>query len=74
MKKRIGAVNGAMVDKMNPLKLGSTWILQKCRHRWNNGTKVKLIEVDEHDLATYVVVDSNGMRYLVGEKNLKEVE
>jgi len=58
------------------IQVGQKFKLQKCKHRFNNGLVVEIVEVNGADnfiatnISTNEVTDETGFKYNVGIKNL----
>ena len=55
--------------KNDSIEIDLIYTLQKCKHRWNNGIQVRVLEGNRG--GGYVTVDTDGNRYIVDCENLK---
>ena len=55
------------------IKLHDKGALKNCKHRWNNGTEVIIID-DDVDTDLYRAQDAEGNQYLIGAKNFISFE
>lgn len=51
------------------LAVGSTGTLRKCKHKWNNGVRVTVESPVKDEYGCFLVADSEGNRYRVGDEN-----